>query len=69
MSTPTLLAELKLYDPALLKKPRLVVANKMDLEAATMSGGNGRPNGVVEVDGLGHAARPEGSQASSGRRP
>ena len=30
----TLLAELKLYDPALLKKPRLVVANKMDLEAA-----------------------------------
>ena len=30
----TLLSELKLYDPALLKKPRLVAANKMDLEAA-----------------------------------
>lgn len=30
----TLLNELKLYDPALLKKPRLVAANKMDLEAA-----------------------------------
>ncbi len=30
----TLLAELKLYDKALLKKPRLVVANKMDLPAA-----------------------------------
>jgi GTP-binding protein len=26
-----LLNELKLYDPALLKKPRLVVANKMDV--------------------------------------
>ena len=30
----TLLNELKLYDPSLLKKPRLVAANKMDLEAA-----------------------------------
>ncbi|HWA11022.1 MAG TPA: GTPase ObgE [Opitutaceae bacterium] len=30
----TLLSELELYDPALLKKPRLVVANKMDLPAA-----------------------------------
>jgi GTP-binding protein len=30
----TLLAELKLYDKALLKKPRLVVANKMDLPEA-----------------------------------
>jgi len=30
----TLLSELKLYDKALLKKPRLVVANKMDLESA-----------------------------------
>ncbi|MDE3084881.1 MAG: GTPase ObgE [Verrucomicrobiota bacterium] len=30
----TLLRELELYDPALLKKPRLVAANKMDLEAA-----------------------------------
>lgn len=29
-----LLKELKLYDPELLKKPRIVVANKMDLEAA-----------------------------------
>ena len=29
-----LLQELKLYDPALLKKPRLVAANKMDLAAA-----------------------------------
>ena len=29
-----LLKELKLYDPALLEKPRLVVANKMDLPAA-----------------------------------
>ncbi len=29
-----LLNELKLYDPAMLKKPRLVVANKMDLPAA-----------------------------------
>ena len=29
-----LLSELKLYDKALLKKPRLVVANKMDLEEA-----------------------------------
>ena len=29
-----LLNELKLYDPALLEKPRLVVANKMDVEAA-----------------------------------
>jgi GTPase len=30
----TLLSELKLYDKALLKKPRLVVANKMDLESS-----------------------------------
>lgn len=30
----TLLAELKLYDKSLLKKPRLVVANKMDLPEA-----------------------------------
>ena len=30
----TLLGELKLYDKALLAKPRLVVANKMDLEGA-----------------------------------
>ena len=30
----TLRKELKLYDPALLKKPRLVVANKMDIEGA-----------------------------------
>lgn len=30
----TLLQELELYDEALLKKPRLVVANKMDLPAA-----------------------------------
>ena len=30
-----LLAELELYNPALLKKPRLVVANKMDEAAAT----------------------------------
>jgi GTP-binding protein len=30
----TLLNELKLYDPAMLKKPRLVVANKMDVESA-----------------------------------
>lgn len=30
----TLLKELKLYDPALLKKPRVVVANKMDLPGA-----------------------------------
>ncbi len=29
-----LLAELKLYDPILLKKPRLLAANKMDLPAA-----------------------------------
>jgi GTP-binding protein len=29
-----LLNELKLYDPALLKKPRLVAANKMDLPSA-----------------------------------
>jgi GTP-binding protein len=29
-----LVAELGLYDEALLKKPRLVIANKMDLEAA-----------------------------------
>ncbi|MBL9207565.1 MAG: GTPase ObgE [Opitutaceae bacterium] len=29
-----LLKELKLYDPALLKKPRIVVANKMDLPEA-----------------------------------
>ncbi len=29
----TLLSELKLYDPKLLKKPRIVVANKMDLDA------------------------------------
>lgn len=29
-----LVKELKLYDPALLKKPKLVVANKMDLEGA-----------------------------------
>jgi GTPase len=29
-----LLSELKLYDPALLRKPRLVVANKMDLPEA-----------------------------------
>ena len=31
----TLLSELKLYDPKLLKKPRVVVANKMDLEVST----------------------------------
>lgn len=30
----TLVKELKLYDPALLKKPRVVVANKMDVETA-----------------------------------
>lgn len=30
----TLLAELKAYDPALLKKPRVVVANKVDLPEA-----------------------------------
>ena len=30
----TLLRELRLYDPALLKKPRLIVANKMDLPDA-----------------------------------
>jgi len=30
----TLVSELKLYDKSLLKKPRLVVANKMDLEDA-----------------------------------
>ena len=30
-----LLKELELYDPALLEKPRLVVANKMDLPGAT----------------------------------
>ncbi|MFT3782327.1 MAG: GTPase ObgE [Nibricoccus sp.] len=30
----TLLNELELYDKALLKKPRLIVANKMDLEGA-----------------------------------
>ncbi|HRJ48427.1 MAG TPA: Obg family GTPase CgtA, partial [Opitutaceae bacterium] len=30
-----LLRELKLYDPALLEKPCLVVANKMDVDAAT----------------------------------
>lgn len=30
----TLVNELKLYDPALLKKPRVVVANKMDVESA-----------------------------------
>jgi len=30
----TLLSELALYDKALLKKPRLVVANKMDLDGA-----------------------------------
>jgi GTP-binding protein len=30
----TLLSELELYDRALLKKPRLVVANKMDLDGA-----------------------------------
>jgi GTP-binding protein len=30
-----LLRELELYDPALLDKPRLVVANKMDVAAAT----------------------------------
>jgi len=29
-----LLTELELYDPVLLKKPRLVVANKMDEPAA-----------------------------------
>jgi GTP-binding protein len=30
----TLMNELELYDPELLKKPRVVVANKMDVEAA-----------------------------------
>jgi GTP-binding protein len=30
----TLLSELEKYDKSLLKKPRLVVANKMDLEEA-----------------------------------
>jgi GTPase len=30
----TLVRELKIYDPKLLKKPRLVVANKLDLPAA-----------------------------------
>jgi GTP-binding protein len=32
-----LINELKLYDPALLKKPRLVAANKMDLPAAAIN--------------------------------
>ena len=32
-----LLSELKLYDPALLKKPRLVAANKMDLPEAAVN--------------------------------
>jgi GTP-binding protein len=31
----SLLEELELYDPTLLDRPRLVVANKMDEEAAT----------------------------------
>jgi GTP-binding protein len=31
----TLLRELSLYDPALAKKPRLIVANKMDMTGAT----------------------------------
>ena len=30
----SLLSELELYDPALLQKPRLIVANKMDEPAA-----------------------------------
>ena len=30
----TLVSELKLYDKSLLKKPRVVVANKMDVPAA-----------------------------------
>jgi GTP-binding protein len=33
-----LLTELELYDPALLDKPRLVVANKMDVDAAVAPG-------------------------------
>ena len=33
----TLLGELELYDPALLEKPRVVVANKMDIASAKAS--------------------------------
>ncbi len=44
-----LLAELKLYDPALLKKPRLVAANKMDLPAAAANLRRFRRKNKVDV--------------------
>jgi GTPase len=45
----TLLQELKLYDPALLKKPRLVVANKMDLPEAKGNLGKFKRRHKVDV--------------------
>jgi GTP-binding protein len=44
-----LLGELKLYDPELLKKPRLVAANKMDVEAAAANLAKFRRRHKVDV--------------------
>ena len=55
-----LLRELELYDPALLRKPRLVAANKMDLPEAA------RPPGEVQAPPQGRRPRdllPDGSRA------
>lgn len=45
----SLLKELELYEPALLEKPRLVAANKMDVEAAAENLQNFRKAFDVEV--------------------
>jgi GTP-binding protein len=47
-----LVNELKLYDPALLKKPRLVAANKMDLPAAAAYLAKFKRRNRVDVVGI-----------------
>jgi len=45
----SLLEELRLYDPALLEKPRLIAANKMDLEESRENLENFRKKHDVEI--------------------
>jgi GTP-binding protein len=47
-----LVNELKLYDPALLKKPRLVAANKMDLPQAAVNLAKFKRRHKVDVIGI-----------------
>ncbi|HEY1794128.1 MAG TPA: GTPase ObgE [Opitutaceae bacterium] len=47
-----LVAELKLYDPGLLKKPRLVAANKMDLPEAKANLAAFRKRHKVDIVGI-----------------